>query len=206
MKNPWEAVPLAAYEAHMQAPHVGQLQALSAVMKCQLSRCAPQTVCVLGVAGGNGLEHIDPVHTRRVYGIDVSEEYLDACGRRFGASLGDKLALIWMDLKDEASRLPQADAVIADLVIEYIGIEAFARLVDAARPAAVCCAVQASCGAAFVSETHCAQALQCIGDIHEDIEPCALEDAMARIGYRISFREECPLPGGKRLVCVDFTR
>jgi hypothetical protein len=203
MSNPWEAVPLAAYEAHMAAPHVGQLQALSDITRRQLKRHMPQTLCVLGVAGGNGLEHVDAEITEKVYAVDISAEYLGACAQRF-AALGDRLSLLRMDLCDEACRLPESDLVIANLVIEYTGVEAFARLIAAARPAAVCCAVQASCGAAFVSETPCADALKRIGGIHQDIDPAALTAAMERIGYRQGFREEVALPNGKKLVCIDF--
>lgn len=205
MSNPWEAVPLETYEAHMKSTEVGQLPVLSEIMKRQLARCAAGTVCVLGIAGGNGLEHIDLSRTRRVYGIDVSATYLSACRQRF-AVLGDRLSLMQMDLKEEASRLPQADTVIADLLVEYIGIEAFAQLIAAGLPAAVCCAVQKSGGASFISESACAEALRSIGNIHQDIEPEALAAAMERIGYRQAFREDVPLPGSKQLVCIDFLR
>jgi hypothetical protein len=203
--NPWEQVPLAAYEAHMSAPQVGQLQALSAVIKRQLKRHSPGSVCVLGVAGGNGLEHIDPVCVRKVYGVDVSEDYLDACAQRF-VSLGDALVLLRLDLKDEACRLPQADLVIANLLVEYIGADTFARLIASSRPAAVCCAVQQNVEADFVSVSPCADALQRIGDIHEDIAPETLAAALEDIGYRQVYREDVSLPNGKRLICMDFVR
>lgn len=205
MNNPWEAVPLETYEMHMKSDGVGQLQALSEIMKRQFARHTPKTLCVLGVAGGNGLEHIDLTCTKRIYGIDVSEEYLDTCRQRF-AGLGDNLTLIQMDLCDETSRLPQTDMVVADLLIEYIGVEAFARLIDSAHPMAVCCAVQRNCGASFVSESACAQALQSIGDIHKDIGVEELQAVMEGMGYRHVFQEDVSLPGGKQLVCVDFVK
>lgn len=205
MSNPWEAVPLDTYETHMKSDGVGQLQALSEIMKCQFARHTPKTVCVLGVAGGNGLEHIDLACTKRIYGIDVSEAYLSTCRQRF-ASLGDRLSLIRMDLCDEVSQIPQVDLIIADLLIEYIGIETFTRLVDAAGAAGVCCAVQQNCGVSFVSSSPCAQALQSIGTLHQDIDPQALAAAMLRIGYNEMFREEVLLPGGKKLICIDFMR
>jgi hypothetical protein len=201
--NPWEEVPLYAYEAHMASPQVGQLQALSNITRRQLKRYMPRSVCVLGVAGGNGLEHVDLAVTEKVYAVDISAEYLDACARRF-AALGDRLELLRMDLCHEACRLPGSDLVIANLVIEYTGVEAFARLTKHARPAAVCCAVQASCGEGFVSASPCADALQCLDEVHQDVEPGALAAAMACIGYRQTFREEVALLNGKRLVCIDF--
>jgi GNAT superfamily N-acetyltransferase len=188
----------------MAAPQVGQLDALNAIMKRQLKRHAPRTLCVLGVAGGNGLEHIG-LGVQRVYGVDISAEYLAACARRFIA-LGDRLSLLRMDLSDEACRLPQSGLVIANLVIEYIGIDTFIRRIAEAAPAAVCCAVQDNSGAAFVSASPWADALDCIGNIHIDIGPEALSAAMQAAGYRLSFREEAALPNGKKLVCMDYAR
>jgi len=203
--NPWEQVPLGAYEAHMSAPKVGQLQALSQIMRRQLEKHLPKTVCVLGVAGGNGLEHIHPDRTHKVYGIDISTDYLNACAQRF-AALGDTLTLQCMDLTDGASCLPQAELVIANLLIEYVGVERFAQLIASARPAAVCCAVQASTDAGFVSASPCAAALQCLNAVHKDVEPGVLTAAMARIGYMHTLQEEYLLPNDKRMICMDFAR
>lgn len=203
MSSPWETVPLDAYEAHMASPQVGQLQALGEIMRRQLLRHAQDSVCVLGVAGGNGLEHIDASRIQKVYGIDISADYLDACRHRF-SYLGGRLELLRMDLSDAACCLPNTELVIADLVIEYVGAEAFAQLIRASRPAAVCCAVQRSGNAAFVSASPAAESLHCLDAVHRDVEPEALAEALARVGYRQTFCEEYALPNGKQLVCLDF--
>ena len=187
----------------MSAPRVGQLQTLNEVMKRQLAKHSSKTVCVLGVAGGNGLEHINPDRTHKVYGIDISTHYLNMCAQRF-AALGDALSLLCMDLTNKTSRLPQADLVIANLLIEYVGVDTFVRLIASARPAAVCCAVQASSGVAFVSASPCAEVLQCLDAVHQDVEPETLTASMARIGYMKAFQEEHLLPDGKRIICMDF--
>jgi len=38
---------------------------------------------VLGVAGGNGLEHIDPDKYQTVYGVDINDEYLHVVEKRY---------------------------------------------------------------------------------------------------------------------------
>ena len=38
---------------------------------------------VLGIAGGNGLEHIDKNKYQKVYGIDINTEYLKAVEERY---------------------------------------------------------------------------------------------------------------------------
>jgi hypothetical protein len=59
-ENPWPRVPLADYEGHMRAPGVEQLDALAELFGHVLTTCAPHSVAILGVAGGNGLDFVDP--------------------------------------------------------------------------------------------------------------------------------------------------
>ena len=59
MNNPWEDISLSDYENHMSLGSVMQLQTLNSFMKDQFEAFPVDTAIVLGVAGGNGLEHID---------------------------------------------------------------------------------------------------------------------------------------------------
>ena len=58
MSNPWEEINLSDYENHMKLDSVKQLQSMNETMKQQLSDYDVHTVMILGIAGGNGLEHI----------------------------------------------------------------------------------------------------------------------------------------------------
>ena len=58
MKNPWEKIPLSDYENHMKLDSVMQLQAMNEMMKGQFSAHPISSVIILGIASGNGLEHI----------------------------------------------------------------------------------------------------------------------------------------------------
>lgn len=78
MKHPWEQILLSDYENHMQLNTVMQLQVLNDIMQQQLNGFPVNSAMVLGVAGGNGLEHTDPSRLRRLYGVDINREYLDA--------------------------------------------------------------------------------------------------------------------------------
>src|SRR5579872_7410889 len=86
--HPWLAVPLDDYERHMSSAPVRQLDALADLFGEALRICQPQSVAVLGVAGGNGLDRVDPAVTRRVVGIDIHPEYLDAVRQRHSAIAG----------------------------------------------------------------------------------------------------------------------
>ena len=85
MENPWLAIPLEDYEGHMGPAGVAQLGALEELFECALRRTRPESVAVLGVAGGNGLDRILPHVTTRVCGVDINPRYLEAAG---GATAG----------------------------------------------------------------------------------------------------------------------
>lgn len=67
MKNPWEEISLTDYENHMKLDSVMQLQAMSKMMKDQFDIYPISTVMILGIAGGNGLEHISKEKFKKVY-------------------------------------------------------------------------------------------------------------------------------------------
>lgn len=73
MRNPWKEMPLTEYELHMSSDTVKQLQAINAIMKAQLSSYPLSSIMILGIAGGNGLEHIEINKFRKVYGVDNLE-------------------------------------------------------------------------------------------------------------------------------------
>ncbi len=90
MKNPWQEISLADYESHMKLDSVQQLQAMNAIMKGQFTDFPVKIAMVLGVAGGNGLEHIDKRKYRKVYGVDINREYLAECKKGIA-----RLGIFW---------------------------------------------------------------------------------------------------------------
>ena len=95
--NPWLALPLEDYEGHMGSAAVNQLVPLADLFGEALARLRPRSVAVLGVAGGNGLEHVDGTLTTRVVAVDVNQAYLDATrasrsapARRSGAAISKR--------------------------------------------------------------------------------------------------------------------
>ena len=76
MKNPWEEISLSDYENHMKLDSVQQLQALNTLMKKQLNQYPAKSAMILGIAGGNGLEHVNSEKLEKVYGVDINTEYL----------------------------------------------------------------------------------------------------------------------------------
>jgi hypothetical protein len=121
MLNPWLNIPLADYEGHMKSAEVQQLDILSELFAEALACCRPSSVAVLGVAGGNGLDHVDPDITKRVVGLDVNPFYLDEVRRRYAGKCD--LELHRVDLAAEPVDLEPLQLVHAALVFEHTGID-----------------------------------------------------------------------------------
>lgn len=204
MGNPWETIRLDDYEAHMRADSVGQLQALSRITREQLAY-GKASVTVLGAAGGNGLEHVDPAAASDVWAIDINAEYLAACRARF-PQLGGKLKTVCCDLAAPGTVLPACGLLICNLVIEYLGVPTFASLVSANRErlGIVSCVIQHSRGGSFVSVSPTAQRLDALEGVHRDIGEAELSAAMEGIGLRAVLRKAYRLPNAKELIRLDF--
>jgi len=118
--NPWLAVPLEDYEGHMSSDPVNQLGPLADLFGEALARLRPGSVAVLGVAAGNGLQHVDGTITTRVVGIDINPGYLAATQERFHDLRG--LELVCADLEHDAINVEPVALVHAALVFEHAGI------------------------------------------------------------------------------------
>ncbi len=203
MDNPWQKISLSDYENHMSLGSVGQLQAMNRIMREQCSSFPSSEIMLLGAAGGNGLEHIDPTRTTHVYAVDINAEYLKLCSRRF-PNLKGILSCLCMDLTDDAAELPHAGLLIANLLIEYIGYGHFQRIVDRVGPKWVSCVIQVDPEDAFVSDSPYLHVFDCLEEIHRSIDADLLREKLAEIDYRSIGKEEFPLPNGKSLLRLDF--
>jgi hypothetical protein len=78
--NPWLSILLADYEGHMALPAVGQAHMIAEQFDRALRRWAPARIAVIGCAGGNGLDRIEPSTVERVVAVDLNPEYIE-CAR-----------------------------------------------------------------------------------------------------------------------------
>lgn len=120
MLNPWLNVPLSEYERHMSSVAVQQLGALSGLFAEAIRCCRPASIAVLGIAGGNGLDHVDSSITARVVGLDVNPLYLEAARQRYSHLPG--LELHCVDLSKQRVELEPVQLVHAALVFEHAGL------------------------------------------------------------------------------------
>ncbi len=203
MNNPWKDINLSDYESHMALDSVQQLQALNQMMQGQLNKYDIQSAMILGIAGGNGLEHVDATKLAKVYGVDINAEYLATTKERY-KNLSGILECLCVDLNCETDKLPQANLLIANLLIEYIGYECFQKAVKTVNPQYVSCIIQINTDEGFVSDSpylHAFDGLECV---HHQMEEHKLQKSMETIGYQLVGEFEYPLPNGKRLLQLDF--
>ena len=205
MKNPWKEIPLTDYESHMKLDSVMQLQAMNKMMKGQFDTYPISSVMIFGIAGGNGLEHIQKDRFEKVYGIDINSTYLQAVVQRY-PELGDLLKCLCINLIDETDKLPKADMVIANLLIEYIGYECFKKAVSQVNPKYVSCIIQINIEDNWVSDSPYFHVFDGLEQVHHQMEAYALENTMLEIGYHAINTLEHMLPNGKKLVQIDFER
>lgn len=206
MKNPWEEISLEDYENHMCLESVMQLQTMNVIMKNQFEKYPVTSVMILGIAGGNGVEHINRSKYKAVYGIDINEEYLKAVAERY-SDFSYVLTCMKIDLNNETEKLPHADLIIANLLVEYIGYEVFKKSVLKVNPEYVSCVIQINTDEnQWVSDSPYLHAFDRLDEVHHQMEEKALSDSMKEIGYSLIFQESKALPNGKTLVRLDFQR
>lgn len=203
MSNPWEEISLSDYENHMKLNSVMQLQTMNQMMKVQFDTYPVNSVMILGIAGGNGLEHIEKNKFKKIYGIDINEEYLRKVNERY-SYISDILKCICLNLLEETDKLPKAELLIANLLIEYIGYDCFKKAVKQVQPKYVSCIIQINTDNSWVSDSPYIHAFDDLDKVHHQIEENSLTKAMKDIGYKMIKQSENLLPNEKKLVQLDF--
>ena len=206
MSNPWKEIKLDDYEKHMSLDSVKQLQTMNRMMENQLDAYPVTTAMILGIAGGNGLEHVSKDKYQIIYGVDINKEYLEAVSIRY-AGLADILQCLQVDLMVEASKLPHSQLLIANLLIEYIGYQAFVTVVHQVNPDYVSCAIQINTDEKnWVSDSPYIHVFDRLDEVHCQMEQDALASIMESAGYQKIIEKSEPLPNGKALVRMDFKK
>jgi hypothetical protein len=110
----------------MASSSVDQASLLADVFSAVLGRFRPASVAVIGCAGGNGFDRIDPRTTTRVIGVDINPEYLEATARRHSGDFRE-LVLRNADIGGDELHWEPVDLSFAALVLEYVDVAAALR-------------------------------------------------------------------------------
>ena len=209
--NPWTRLPHDTYEKHMGHESVRQLEALSRVVRDQLALVADiekPAVAILGITGGNGLEHAAPGRYRSVIGVDINGEYLDVCRERYGHL--PELELHRIDLTVEKDRavelLKNADLVTANLLVKHIRLGNFMDIAAGLERPVVSVTVQFNPDGRSLSSSGYETAFEDIRRVGEECGEERLTAAMRGAGYKLIGRTEYPLPNGKMFIRLDYKK
>lgn len=175
-------------------------------MKDQLDVYPAETVMILGIAGGNGLEHIKKDKYKTVYGVDINESYLQKTKNRY-LDLSDILQCLHLDIVSETDKLPHSDLLIANLLVEYIGYDAFVRAIKKINPEYISCVIQINTDEEmWVSDSPYIHAFDSLDKIHHQMEAETVNKKMKSIGYKLILQDTKDLPNGKALIRLDYQR
>lgn len=189
----------------MQLESVMQLQAMNKMMKKQFELYPVHKMMILGIAGGNGLEHIQKNQFYKIYGVDVNAHYLHVVSQRYN-DLGDMLECLCVDLLNERQKLPHADMIIANLLIEYIGYDCFQDVIKQVKPKIVSCIIQVNAEETWVSQSPYLHVFDILEDVHYQIEEKELKETMNHIHYQLIHTQDYLLPNGKKLLQMDYEK
>lgn len=207
MDNPWEKIDLSIYETHMSSDDVFQLQTLNSITEEQIKDYVHANILILGIAGGNGLEHIDLSNIKRIVGIDINSQYLDTCKERYSHLTGI-LELVCCDLNNSDVLLPYSNIMICNLIIEYIGVNKFIELIRKNKDNVnvISCIIQKNNNNDFVSNSNLTYSLEPLTSIHHDIDADNLFNEFVKKGLKCIKKMFYPLPNGKEFIRMDFEK
>ena len=197
MDNPWLAIPLDDYEGHMASAGVAQSVALAELFDDALRRTRPESVAILGVAGGNGLDRISPEVTTRVCGLDINPAYLERVRQRYGALPG--LELHCVDLARETVRLDPFRLVHAALIFEHAGLDGCLRNAVSMVAASGVLSVVLQLPSPQAPEVSNSPypSVQALSAGFHLVDAADLAGRLAARGFRQAWETQRPLPGGK---------
>jgi hypothetical protein len=206
-RNPWLDIPLADYEGHMALPQVAQAALLADLFELVLRTYRPESVAVLGCAGGNGFDRIDPQITGRVVGIDINPAYIAAAAGRWRDRLPG-VQLLAGDIAAEPVAFTPVALIYAALVFEYIALEAAVRFAASRLQSGgrLCTVIQLPSPAIGAITPSKFTSLGGLSTILRLVPPKELQSLATRHGLQTVHDEVRELQSGKRLQMQVFQR
>ncbi|HEX6790902.1 MAG TPA: class I SAM-dependent methyltransferase [Candidatus Krumholzibacteria bacterium] len=196
MTNPWLSIPLSDYEAHMALPEVAQARLLADIFATLLETHRPASVAVIGCAGGNGFDCIDPTVTQRVVGVDINPDYIDAARQRHAGRIAN-LELITADIQDGAVSFAPVELIYAALLFEYVdGKRTLECLRALLTPDGILATVVQVAGGKMVTPTPYLS-LEALGPVMRVVDIDDLAASACDAGLRELHRRRTRSPGGK---------
>jgi len=121
MNNPSLNIPLGDYEGHMALPTIGQAELLASEFGALLKSHAPDSVALIGCAGGNGFDKAAEGGVSRLVGIDLNPHYISSAQHRYARTISG-LELHCADIQGDLPTVQPVELVYAALVFEYVDV------------------------------------------------------------------------------------
>jgi len=202
--NPWLEIPLSDYESHMALRTIGQAEMLASQFSDALLQFMPESVAVIGCAGGNGFDRI-PATVKRVVGVDINPSYVAAASARYLGHIPG-LELHAVDIQSGPSPLAPVDLIYAALVFEFVSLPAaLGNLSRVCRPGGRLVSVlqQPSAHVHAVSPSPY-PSLQALVPLMRLLPPPELAACAASCGFALESEETLVLASGKEFVRQVF--
>ena len=202
MANPWLNISHSDYENHMF--EVGQSQVLNSLVKYCLDKYYPENFALLGCSTGNGLEHVIPEITKRVYAIDINPVYLNKTKEKFNRKIGN-LILINADIQYDELAIEKVDLFFIGLVLEYVEPEkVLNKIIQTINDKGVLfIAIQKSKQTSFVSKTKY-KSLEKLTDISSEVDESKIDRFIKSKNMELVERKEIELTQYKSFITLEY--
>jgi len=189
----------------MSSANVAQLTALADLFEEILRLYRPESVAILGIAGGNGLDRIDLRVTKRIVGIDIQPCYLDTTRSRYPQL---PLTLHCFDLEHEAISEDAVALVYAAMIFEHTGTgQCLQNAVSLVAPGGSLAVVLQlpSATQTGVSPTQF-PSMQSLAEQFNLVDRAKLQQSLESFGFHLHHQTRRNLPAGKVFWLGVFAR
>lgn len=205
--NPWLRVDLENYESHMATPEVGQAALLADEFKLAVENAQPQSLALVGCAGGNGLDALIGIGIGPVVCVDINSSYLEKLRSRYGGKIPG-LETICTEVETYSYKQP-LDLIFGGLIFEYTRLdEALSALSRTLRRGGKLVALvqMKAAGVATVSFSPYAQDLIEVGAAFKYIDVNSMSSTAASRGLIELNRKMKTLASGKSFVIIEYEK
>jgi SAM-dependent methyltransferase len=170
---------------------------LAAQFSDALRQFLPESVAVIGCAGGNGFDRI-PSQTKCVIGVDINPSYIASASARYQGSIPG-LEFHAADIQSDPLAFRPVDLIYAALVFEYVSLPAaLSNLSSVCRPGGRLVSVlqQPSPHVHAVSSSPY-RSVEVLAPIMRLIPPAEFAECAASSGFAIESEKKLVLKSGK---------
>jgi len=205
MSSPWLDIPLNDYEGHMAHPGVGQSSVIAELFDHAIMRWAPSSIAIIGCAGGNGFNKINPEVVKRVVAVDLNPQYIEKTRVRHTRRLPG-LELLCADVQSESLNYGPVDLTYAALLFEYVDIDSALRTLkrNSRLGAALTTVLQLPHAAMPSVSPSPYRSLDCLASLMNLVAPEDLHSAARRAGFTSTDTAMVELASGKQFYVQNF--